>query len=154
MVPLALVSRTRAWAPVSTSSAAQVRHKHELEALTPALCDIATVKKTRSYLPATQHALHLLGSQIAIARRELGWTAAELAERLGVNAQLVGRVERGAPGTAVGTVFEAAVLTGVPLYGVDPADLEDLADRQRGRLALLPARTRTRSKRIEVSDDF
>ena len=99
-----------------------------------------------------QHALNVLGSQIAVARRELDWTAAELAERLGVHAQLVGRIEKGAPGTAIGTVFEAAVLTGVPLYGVDPADLEDLADRQRARLALLPARTR--SKPVEVSDDF
>lgn len=36
--------------------------------------------------------------------------------------------------------------------GVDPADLEDLADRQRARLVLLPARTR--SKAVEVSDDF
>jgi transcriptional regulator with XRE-family HTH domain len=127
-------------------------YKYELEALTLLLCDNLIVKKTRSYLPTTQRALNVLGSQIAIARRELGWTAAELAERLGVNAQLVGRIEKGAPGTAVGTVFEAAVLTGVPLYGVDPADLEDLADRQRARLALLPARTRTRH--AEVSDDF
>jgi transcriptional regulator with XRE-family HTH domain len=127
-------------------------YKHELEALTLLLCDNLIVKKTRSYLPTTQHALNVLGSQIAIARRELGWTAAELAERLGVNAQLVARIEKGAPGTAIGTVFEAAVLTGVPLYGVDPADLEDLADRQRARLALLPARTRARH--AEVSDDF
>jgi transcriptional regulator with XRE-family HTH domain len=127
-------------------------YKHTLEALTSVLCDNSIVKKTRSYLPATQHALNVLGSQIAVARRELDWTAAELAERLGVNAQLVGRIEKGAPGTAIGTVFEAAVLTGVQLYGVDPADLEDLADRQRARLALLPARTR--SKPVEVSDDF
>jgi len=127
-------------------------HKHTLEALTSVLCDNFVVRKNRSYLPAAQHALNVLGSQIAIARRELGWTAAELAERLGVNAQLVGRIEKGAPGTAIGTVFEAAVLTGVPLYGIDPADLQDLGDRQRARLALLPARTRR--KPVEVSDDF
>jgi transcriptional regulator with XRE-family HTH domain len=127
-------------------------HKHKLEALNSVLCDNSIVKKTRSYLPAAWHALNVLGSQIAVARRELNWNAAELAERLGVNAQLVGRIEKGAPGTAIGTVFEAAVLTGVLLYGVDPADLEDLADRQRGRLALLPSRTR--SKPVEVSDDF
>ena len=109
-------------------------------------------KRTRSYLPATTHALSVLGSQIAASRRELGWTAADLAERLGVNIQLISKIERGAPSTAVGTVFEAAVLCGVPLFGVDPADLEDLAARERTRLALLPARTRR--KRVQVSDDF
>ena len=33
-------------------------------------------------MPATQHALNALGLQIAIARRGLGWSAAQLAERL------------------------------------------------------------------------
>jgi transcriptional regulator with XRE-family HTH domain len=93
----------------------------------------------------------VLGSQIAVARRELGWTEAELAQRLGAP-QLVGRLERGAPGTAIGTVFEAAVLCRVPLFGVDPADLEDLADRQRARFALLPAGVP--AKAAEVGDDF
>jgi transcriptional regulator with XRE-family HTH domain len=110
------------------------------------------LKRTRSYLPTTKHALDLLGAQIGVARRELGWTAAGLAERLGVSVDLVARIERGAPSTAVGTVFEAAVLCGVPLYGADPADLGAVADRQRARLALLPARVRGR--RVEVSDDF
>jgi transcriptional regulator with XRE-family HTH domain len=110
------------------------------------------VKRTRSYLPSTTNALTVLGSQIAAARRGLGWTAAELAERLGVNVQLIRKIEQGAPGTAIGTVFEAAVLCGVPLFGADPADLEDLALRERARLALLPARTRR--KKIQVSDDF
>lgn len=110
------------------------------------------VKRTRSYLPTTQHALSLLGTQIAIARRELGWTAAEFAERLGVNAELVSRIEKGAPTTAIGTVLEAAVLCGVPLFGVDPTDLRDLSERQRTQLALLPQRVRAKS--TPVSSDF
>jgi len=105
-----------------------------------------------SYLPATQDAVTVLGSQIAIARRELGWTASELAQRLGVNSGLITRIEKGAPGTAVGTVFEAAVLCGVPLFGVDTAVLSALAETQRAKLALLP--TRVRTKTAEVSDDF
>jgi transcriptional regulator with XRE-family HTH domain len=109
-------------------------------------------KRTRAYLPATEQALDVLGSQIAIARRELKWGAAELAERLGVDPQLVGRIERGAPGTAIGTVFEAAVLCGVPLFGVPPEGLRGLAERQRAALALLPATVRSRVN--EVSDDF
>nr|WP_269327701.1 helix-turn-helix transcriptional regulator [Kineosporia mesophila] len=92
------------------------------------------------------------GAQIAVARRERGWTAADLAERLGVSAPLVGKIERGVPGTAIGTVFEAAVLCGVPLFSVDPADLEDLAIGERRRLALLPARIRR--ERVQISDDF
>lgn len=93
-----------------------------------------------------------MGSQIGVARRELGWTAAALAERLGAHPTLVGRIEKGAPGTAIGTVFEAAILCGVPLFGVDASDLGPIADRERARLALLPARTQRR--RREVSDDF
>jgi len=110
------------------------------------------VKRSRSYLPTTTSALAVLGSQIAVARRELGWTAAELAERLGVNVQLISKIEHGSPSTAIGSVFEAAVLCGVPLFGVDPADLTDLATRERARLALLPARIRR--KKIQVNDDF
>jgi transcriptional regulator with XRE-family HTH domain len=109
-------------------------------------------KRDRAYLPATEQALSVLGSQIAVARRELKWTAAQLAERLGVDPQLVGRIERGAPGTAIGTVFEAALLCGVPLFGVPPDSLGDLAERQRARLALLPAAVRSRT--VEVRDDF
>ena len=127
-------------------------HKTLVATSSLVLCKNRPMKRTRSYLPATEHALTLLGSQIAGARRELGWTAALLAERLGVNAALVGRIEKGAPGTAIGTVFEAAILCGLPLFNADPADLVDLADRQRDRLAVLPARIH--SKKLEVDDDF
>lgn len=106
-------------------------------------------------LPATTSALEVLGSQIAAARRELGWTAVELAGRLGVTAALVTRLEKGAPGTAIGTALEAALICGVPLFGVDPSDrdaMATLADRERTRVALLPARIRRTS--VVVDDDF
>ena len=93
----------------------------------------------------------LLVPALYIARRELGWTAAECAERLGVNAEPVSRIDKGAPTTAIRTVLEAAVLCGVPLFGVDPTDLRDLAERQRTRLALLPQRVRAES--TQVSSD-
>jgi len=109
-------------------------------------------RRAHSVLPATQAALSALGSQIAIARREVGWTAAELAERLGVTPALVARIEKGSPAAAVGTVFEAAVVCGVPLFGVGPDQLASIADRQRDRLALLPARVRVRHQ--PVSDNF
>jgi transcriptional regulator with XRE-family HTH domain len=109
-------------------------------------------KQQHAYLPATLDAVQALGAQVAAARRELGWTAAELAGRLGVTPALVSRIEKGAPGTAIGTVLEAAVVCGVPLFGVDATDLRDVADRARSRVALLPQRVHPR--RTEIDDAF
>ncbi|MCZ2813722.1 helix-turn-helix transcriptional regulator [Modestobacter sp. VKM Ac-2979] len=97
----------------------------------------------------------MLGSQIAAARRELGWTAAELAERVGVSAPVISRLEKGHPTTQIGTVLEAAVLCGVPLFGRDPSNpaaLRDLAQAERDRAALLP--TRVRQHTVQIDDDF
>lgn len=110
------------------------------------------MKKARAYLPATGAAVAALGAQIAIARRDLGWTAAHLAERLGVSAPVVARLENGAPGTAIGTVFEAAILCGVQLFGVEGSDLYRVAELERTRVAALPARVRR--KPVEIDDDF
>lgn len=110
------------------------------------------MKRTRTRLPATYAALNAMGAQIAIARRELGWSAVELAERLGTTAALVTRIEKGAPGTAIGTVFEAAVICGVPLFGTGPERLPEVAEQSRTRLALLPQRVAARG--VEVDDGF
>lgn len=110
------------------------------------------MRRSRSYLPATLDALSVLGSQIAVARRELGWTSAELAQRVGVSAPVISRLENGHPTTQIGTVFEAAVLCGVRLFGLDPSDLGRLASEERNRKALLPSRVRP--TRVELSDDF
>lgn len=110
------------------------------------------MKQNRAYLPATLDALAALGAQIAVARRELGWSARELAGRLGVQPAVVSRIEKGAPGTSIGTVLEAAVVCGVPLFGVDAAELSSVADRARTRLALLPRRVHQRTP--EIPDDF
>ncbi len=99
-------------------------------------------KRSRAYLPATLDAVKVLGAQVAVARRELGWSAAELAQRLGVSAPLVSRLENGHPTTQIGTVFEAAVICGVPLFATDPSELGRLAEHERRRVALLPARVR------------
>lgn len=109
-------------------------------------------RRIRAPLPATRDALTVLGSQIAAARRELGWTAAELAERVGVSAPLISRIENGFPTTQIGAVFDAAVLCGVPLFSADPAGLNRLAKAERNRVALLPSRVR--HKPLELSDDF
>lgn len=106
----------------------------------------------RTYLPSTEFALQALGAQIAAARRTVGWTATELAARLGVTPRVVSNIERGSTSTAIGTVLEAAVLCGVPLFEVDAAELRDVAAREQMRLALLPSRVRRRP--LELRDDF
>ena len=110
------------------------------------------MKRARPYLPTTRDALSVLGAQIAVARRELGWTAAELADRVGVSAPVVSRLENGHPTIQIGTVFEAAVLCGVRLFGVEASELSRLAAEERTRKALLPARVRT--TRVELDDDL
>ncbi len=113
------------------------------------------MKKRVTYLPSTSYALKTLGAQISAARRELGWTAADLAERLGVTPGLISRIERGSPSTGIGTVLEAAVLCGIPLFETDPNDVRamaSVAETEQLRLALLPSRTRRRS--VKVSNDF
>ena len=111
-------------------------------------------KKFRSPLPATTHAVTALGALIAAGRRDRQWTAAELGERLGVTAPTVTRIERGNPNVAVGTVLEAAVLVGVPLFEVPAEQLSRVAREANLRLALLPSRVRRVSVAPEVDDDF
>jgi transcriptional regulator with XRE-family HTH domain len=103
-------------------------------------------------MPTTRAAVALLGSQIAAARKERGWTAADLAERVGVQPQTIGRLERGEPTVALGVAFEAAVIVGVPLFTTDERELHSLAAAARQRLALLPARV-TRPL-VVVDDNF
>lgn len=104
---------------------------------------------TRHRGRSTVQALELIGALVTEGRRSRQWTTKELAERVGVSQPTILKVEKGDPGVAVGTVFEAALLTGVPLFG-DEADRVREADRVGGRLALLPQSVRRR----RVEDDF
>ncbi len=108
--------------------------------------------RIRSFTPQTRDAVQVLGHQIALARRERRWTAAELGERIGVSARTVSSLERGATSVAIGVVFEAATLVGIELFGVDDAERAALARRGQQQLALLP--TRVYHPRIPVHDDF
>lgn len=103
-------------------------------------------KRARSFTPHTLDAAQVLGAQIAQARRERGWTAEELAERVGVSARTVSSLERGSPTVALGTVFEAATMLGVSLFGVEGPELARLARQGRDTLALLPSRVYRRRK--------
>ncbi len=90
----------------------------------------------------------MLGGSIRAGRLRRGWSVASLAERVGVSSPTITKVERGDPSVAIGTVFEAARLTGVELYG----DHRQLAgDVVRRELELLPRRGRTRRR---ADNDF
>jgi transcriptional regulator with XRE-family HTH domain len=109
-------------------------------------------KKTRAFAPQTIDAAQVLGAQIAQARRARGWTAAELAERVGVSVRTISNLEHGSPTVAMGVAFEAATMLGISLFGVEGSALATLARRGRDTLALLPARVYR--SREPVRDDF
>lgn len=113
---------------------------------------VVVAKRTRSYAPQTRDAVAVLGAQVALARRERGWTAAELGERVGVSARTISSLENGSPSVAIGVVFEAATMLGIALFGVEGPELSRLARHGRETLALLPSRV---YRRLEpVDDDF
>lgn len=95
--------------------------------------------------------MKILGAQIRAARLERRMTVAELAERVGVSAKTMSNVERGDPKTAVGTVFEAAIIVGIPLFAEGAAESDRALATIEGRLRLLPQRARPAP---EVDDDF
>lgn len=91
--------------------------------------------------PQAADAARILGQQIRIARIRRGWTAASLAARIGVSPTTIAAVEAGAPGTAIGTVFHAATMTGVPLFGTDDrAELARMRHSGEQILALIKQR--------------
>jgi transcriptional regulator with XRE-family HTH domain len=101
--------------------------------------------------PATSEVLSILAAAIRSGRIRRGMTVRELAERVGVSAPTVIKVERGDPGVAIGTVLEAAKLVGVPLFDEHP-DVRGRYHAQKvAELAFLPAAARPRNK---VDDDF
>lgn len=105
---------------------------------------------SRPLRPETLEAARLLGSRVALARRERRWTLAELAERVGSSVVTIRKVEQGDPSVALGTAFEAASLLGVALFHPDPALRSAEREVMQARLAVLPATVRAG----DVDDDF
>lgn len=109
------------------------------------------MSKRITYSPPTLEAARLLGERVRLGRRERRWTLQEVAERVGVSVPTMRKVERGDPGVGLGIAFEAATLTGVPLFHQDPSRVSLEAARVEDRLAVLPRLVR---KPAEVDDDF
>lgn len=103
--------------------------------------------------PYAVEAAHLLGAQIRLARRERRWSQDELAERVGITARTVYKIEHGDLSVGLGATFEAAALLGVPLFHAEHSRLGADLDRVEARSALLPRPTRSRPA-DEVNDDF
>jgi transcriptional regulator with XRE-family HTH domain len=109
-------------------------------------------KRTREFSRVVKQAAALLGSEIRQARVERRWTIRELAERGGISANTLRRVENGDPTVSLGVAFDLATLVGVPLFYEDPGRLAVEAARSSERAQLLPSRVRRR--RRDVKDDF
>lgn len=108
--------------------------------------------RVRAHTPQAREAARVLGLQVAQARRERGWTAAQLAARANISPVTLRKVERGDPTVALGTALEAATLVGIRLFDADPSELGRIAAHERDRLALLPDRVRLPQR--EPDDDF
>ena len=110
------------------------------------------MRRAHTHTPQALAAARVLGLEIARGRRLRKWTAEDLAERCGVSRLTLRRIERGDPTVALGTVFEAAVLTGVALFAPDPNELDAVEATARLHLALLPQRVRDAD--VPISDAF
>ena len=73
----------------------------------------------RSYSRYTLEALLLLGKEIELARKSKKITAEALSERCGISRVTLRKIERGESTTEIGTVFEAASIVGVKLFGAE-----------------------------------
>lgn len=107
--------------------------------------------KVRAYSPQTTEAARLLGARIKLARCERRWTLQGLADRVGVTRVTMRKVERGDLTVGLGVAFEAAAVTGVPLFHEERSRRALEAARVQDRLAVLPQLVR---RPIEVDDDF
>lgn len=92
----------------------------------------------------TERLLENLGERIRTARIEANMSQEELGDRIGVTRYTVGALESGRAKVAIGTVFEAACVVGLPLplFGAKSE-------------ALAPTMTEENlQKRVNLDDDF
>jgi transcriptional regulator with XRE-family HTH domain len=106
----------------------------------------------RTYSNHGREAMLVLGQLIRINRIERKLSVAQLAERVGVSRDMMQRIEQGDPRCGIGSVFEAAVICGVPLFEDDRSQLTMRVSEQKEKLRLLPKSIR-KIKRA-VKDDF
>ena len=109
-------------------------------------------KSKRTCTNYTVEAAGLLGKLIKLGRKRKRMTESELAERLGIARSTLRRIENGNTRTEIGLFFEAASLTGVPLFNEDQGFVYRLSDRVDDKIAVLPKHVYKTQE--PVDDDF
>jgi transcriptional regulator with XRE-family HTH domain len=95
-------------------------------------------KSKRTYTNYTVEATDVLGKLIKFGRKRKRMTENDLAERLGIARSTLRRIESGNTRVEIGLFFEAAALTGVPLFDEEQGFVYRLSDRVNDKIALLP----------------
>jgi len=112
-------------------------------------------KPSKNPKPLSTHTtivLETLGMMIKAARIESHRSQADLAERVGVSRHTISLLEKGNPNVAIGTVFEAATIVGIPLMGDDPRQIRRFSQAIATIVQILPSKGFT--KKVELDDDF
>ena len=91
---------------------------------------------------STQFALKTLGAMIQSSRKRRRMSQSNLAERLNISRYTVIALEKGDPHVAIGAVFEAALIVGIPLLAEDQETFQRLEKTVTLFNSLLPKRIR------------
>ena len=109
--------------------------------------------KTITTSSQTKKRLEIMGSMIKAARLELKLSQQELGSRIGVTRPTINAIEKGKPNVAIGSVFEAAYIVGLPLMGEeDPKQLNQLSQVVANILKILPSKGNT--PKVKLDNDF
>jgi len=111
-----------------------------------------TKSYTRIYSKHTKNTVHLLGTAIAIARKEQGLSETTVAEKINVSRSTVQRLEKGDLKVGIGLYFEAAWAVGVKIFAPDDESLKQQLAHNKDVLRLLPKAAQPSRKVID--DNF
>jgi transcriptional regulator with XRE-family HTH domain len=116
------------------------------------MVEIQEKQTGKTYSRHSKEAAILLGKLIRVARIERKITVDDLADRVSISRDMMRRIENGEPRCAIGAVFEAASIVGVPLFVDSQSQLKSNIDDVNGKLKLLPKAIHKPRKPIQ--DDF
>ena len=105
---------------------------------------------TRIYSKHTKNTVHLLGTAIAIARKEQGLSETTVAEEINVSRSTVQRLEKGDLKVGIGLYFEAAWAVGVKIFAPDDESLKQQLTHNKDILRLLPRAAQPSRKKINL----
>ncbi|MCW7498437.1 helix-turn-helix transcriptional regulator [Leptospira levettii] len=110
------------------------------------------MKITRTYSKMAKEASVLFGKEIQVARKERAWSEQVLADRIGISRTTLQKIEAGDMTVAIGLVFEAAVILGIPIFLEENPSFSKSIRNTTDKLTLLPKRIRNKTKKVK--DDF